>query len=266
MKNLVSRISLMLLLLGLSLGSTAVAQYNGQRPTRHHYHSRTSDVLRGLDAVETAAEYAMLGTRLAHIDDYTGLRFGFNSASMRLSGFDAGSESITGVDLGIVFGWYLGKSKLVSVEPGLYYSMKGGRIYSRSSSPSFGDWGGTRSSSSDYNIKMTMHSFELPVVFKLHLPVVPMVSLQPFAGAFMSFGFAGTTTFDSHSSSSEKYDSFDDGILEDFDAGLRTGIALNIRPVYMEIAYDYGLLNLDANFYDASLRSNTWSFNVGINF
>lgn len=267
MKNLVSRISLMLLLLAVGFGTSAMAQYRGHRPSRpathRHYHSRTDNILRGLDAVETAADYAMLGSMLHHIDDYTGFRLGFNNASLRVADFDARAESITGFDMGFVFGWYLGRRHIVSIEPGLYYSMKGGRINYDMPSISYDSYGrNSKASSFKVSDKITMHSFELPVVFKAHLPLGPTSSLQPFAGTFASFGFAGTTTFDD----GEKYDTFDDGVFEDFDAGLRFGIGLSLGQLYLEAVHDRGLLNLDNNFYDANLHSKTWSFNVGINF
>lgn len=263
MRTLFSRIALLLLLLGA--GSTAMAQYRGQRPAPRSYHSsRTDKVLRGLDAVETAAEYAMLGNMLYHIDDYTGIRLGFNSASLRSdSRFNDGT--VMGFDLGVVFGWYLGRSHALSIEPGIYYTMKGGRLSNFSFSYNDIITGGSHHSSENEDVKMTMHMFETPVVLKGHLPIAPHTVIQPFAGLFMAFGFAGTSKF-SGSYGTDKYDTYDDNVLEDFDAGVRLGAGLSAGLVYMEVAYDYGLLNLDADFYNTSLRSKTWSFNVGFNF
>lgn len=261
MKKIFMRTALILMLLSICFGQEAMAQrHHYSRPARsYHHHSTTGNVLRGLEAAETVYEYAMLGTFLNHIDDYTGLRLGYNSASLRASGFDdATTDPISGLNLGIVFGWYLGHSPL-SIEPGLYYSMKGGKLREHELAV-----GGSHHYDI-YDTKFTMHSFELPVVIKAHLPLAPATLLQPFAGAFMSFGFAGTTTY----SDGEKYDTFDDGILEDFDAGLRFGAGLAVDHFYLEAAYDLGLINLCDSYVWGShpqLRSNTWSFSIGFNF
>lgn len=255
MKKTIIRLTLMLLLMA-GFGASAVAQY------RHsgHYHtsyrpSRTHRILETLDAVEHVADYAMMGAMLSRIDDYTGIRIGYNSASLHASGFDdTPADDIPAFNLGIVFGWYLGHSNF-SLEPGVFYSMKGGHLNEYLTA------GGRDFSSTKY----TMHSFEVPLVVKAHLPLGPGASLQPFAGAFMSFGFAGTTT----ANNGEKYDTFDDRILEDFDAGFRLGSGLSVGNLYFEAAYDLGLLNLCEPYsFDRreALRSRTWSFNIGLNF
>lgn len=235
-----------LLLLALIVCPSAMAQYR-HRPHSYHY-SRSGRVLRSLDAVETVADYAILGSFLNGIDDYTGFRIGYNAASLRADGFDNNSttEAISGLNLGFVFGWYLGHTPL-AIEPGIFYSMKGGKMLS-----------------GKVEDKYTMHSFELPVVFKYNIYVGPNVAIQPFAGGFLSFAFAGTTSFDG-----DEFDTLDDHILEDTDAGLRFGIGLSADRLYLEAAYDLGLVDL-CHPYEFNrredLRSNTLSVSVGVNF
>lgn len=257
MKKIISHLTLMLLLMAATC-STAMAQ-RYHRPYSYRSHSSSyGRAMRGLHAVETAADYVMLGSMLNGIDDYTGLRLGFNSASLRASGFDdATTDNIPAVNLGIVFGWYLGRQSALSIEPGFFYSMKGGKL-----SEHIGQSGSHGSFSTT---KFTTHSFELPVVLKAHLPIAPAVNIEPFAGAFMAFGFGGTTTLPD----GEKYDTYDDRYLEDFDAGFRLGVGLSAGNAYFEAAYDLGLVNLcDRYEFDRheALRSSTWSFNIGINF
>lgn len=261
MKKLFSLFALAMLLIA-SPATQAIAQHRHHRPTSHHYHrSGYSRAMRGLDAIETAADYALLGTFLNGVDDYTGLRFGYNSASLHATGFDgllanATTDNIPALNLGIVFGWYLGHSSL-SLEPGLFYSMKGGKLREH-----------LELDGKKYVVeetKFTMHSFEVPCVLKANLPLAPGLQLQPFAGAFMSFGFAGTTTYDD----GDKYDTFDDSIFDDFDAGFRFGAGLAARNLYFEAAYDLGLVNLCNPYtfdHGDRLRSRTWSFNFGFNF
>lgn len=238
------------LLIAFGMNDTALAQQSHGNPRGSSHYSRTGNVLRGLETVERMAEYAMLGNRLSKLDDYTGIRLGYNSASLRAAGFiDAYSESIPGANVGIVFGWFLGKSP-VSIEPGVFYSMKGGKLCERALNS---------------DTKYTMHSFEVPVVFKLNQPISSQAMLQPFVGGFMSFGFAGTTTVPGEN----KYDTFDNGVFEDLDAGLRFGLGITAKPLYFEVAYDLGLLNLcDRGWFAdvASMKTRTWSFDIGFNF
>ena len=261
MKKILTRLTLMLLL-AAGFCTTASAQRYGRSYSHrgHSYGSSYGRALRGLRAVETAADYYFLGSLLNGIDDYTGIRVGLNAASLRASSFDdASTDIIPAFNLGIVFGWYLGNSPL-SIEPGFYYSMKGGKLNEMLDTRSF-----VSGHPFGETTKFTMHSFETPVVLKLHLPVAPAVSIDPFAGAFMSFGFAGTTTLDN----GDKYSTFDDRYLEDFDAGLRFGVGISALNAYFEAAYDLGLVNLcDPYEFDhhEALRSSTWSFNIGINF
>lgn len=236
-------------LLAFGMNTSAMAQHTHGTPRSSHY-SRTGNVLRGLETVERMTEYAMLGNRISKLDDYTGIRFGYNSASLRSTGIpDTYTESISGANVGVIFGWYLGKSP-VSIEPGVFYSMKGGKLNERTL---------------NLDTKYTMHSFEVPVVFKLHQAIAPGTVLQPFLGGFMSFGFAGTTTVPGEG----KYDTFDNGIFEDLDAGLRFGVGVTAHPLYFEVAYDLGLLNLcDRNWFrsDPTMKTRTCSFNIGFNF
>lgn len=254
MKKFIFR-SVFMLLLAACCCTSAMAQRHIRPHSHHSHYSRSNSFLDGLEAVETIADYAILGTMLHGLDDYTGIRFGLNSASLRTSGFEATEDNITGCNLGFVFGWYLGHSPIV-FEPGIYYSMKGGKIreYAEVGSHDF----------TLLDTKITTHQFEIPLVFKCVIPVAPQVTLEPLAGPFLSFGFAGTTT-DNY----QKVDTYDDGVLEDFDAGLRLGAGLALGHLYLETAYDLGLVNLCHNYawdrHDA-LRSRTWTFNVGFNF
>lgn len=252
MKKIITRLTLLLL-----LAAVICPEVSAQRYYHPGYHSRTGRVMRGLGAVETAYDYAMMGRYLNGISDYTGVRIGYNSASLRASGFDytVDAESVPGLDVGIVFGWYLGRSPM-SIEPGLFYAKKGGKLQELIPVGSLVNVSAQQSYS--------MHTFELPLVFKYHAPIAPNASLQPFAGAFMAFGFAGT-----YKDGRSEYDIYDDRVLEDFDAGLRFGVGLSAGHVYLEAAYDLGLCDLcDGSTFPRKndIRSRTWSFNIGYNF
>ena len=120
MKKTITRISAVLIL--LAVGITSVMA----QPSRHHHRAgyRSDGFIRGVRDVHTVASTAMLGYGIASLDDYTGIRFGYNAASLRTDGFDDVSSDVqSGASVGIVFGWYLGKTPII-IEPGLYYSFK----------------------------------------------------------------------------------------------------------------------------------------------
>ena len=262
MKKIISRILLLTILLGMSFNDVAVAQKHG-RPTRHSYSNR--GFFDALNAVDRVAHTAMLGAHLHRIDDYTGFRVGFNAASLRtdLRNCSYDSNFTPGLNVGFVFGWHLGKTPFI-LEPGLYYSMKGGEIK-----------GIYRNDNTRFTTDITMHSLEIPLVFKYELPVTSdrYVSLQPFFGGFVSFGFGGDTKIDD-AAGRDKYSTYKDNLFCTTDAGLRMGIGMNVGFMYLEAAYDLGLVNLPENRYQLmdfddfsdSMRSNTISLSIGINF
>lgn len=264
MKKTITRLVLLCALLGMCFSGTVMAQRYHSRPVpRHSY--RGDGFLRALDGAERVGRAALFGAFLHGLDDYTGIRVGYNAASLRtdMGHNNFNSDFTSGVNVGFVFGWHLGRSPLI-IEPGIYYSMKGGKL-----SGKFND--GTR-----YTNDISMHSVEIPVVLKAQLPLSPdnYVNLQPFFGGFLSFGFAGTTKYDDQLYGREKYDTYGDNLFCTTDAGLRMGAGLLVGNVYVEMAYDLGLVNLPNSGYDLmgfddysdTMRSNTLSFSVGFNF
>lgn len=271
MKKLLTRILLMAVLLGVGFTDTAQAQYR-TRPSRphHHYHNSGDGVYRAIRAVEDIGHMALFGRMLHGLDDYTGFRFGYNAASLRtdLRYSDVNSDFTSGLNLGFVFGWHLGRTPLI-IEPGIFYSMKGGDLKGNYLAD------GMAHNLTRFTNKVTMHNFEIPLVLKCQLPISPdnYVNLQPFFGGFLSFGFAGDTKFED-ALGRDKYGTYSDDLFCTTDAGLRMGLGMNVGMFYLEAAYDLGLVNLPENGYSLmdfddfsdSMRSNTISFNVGFNF
>ena len=231
-----------------------------QSPRRHHYSYHRSGWEKfdhTLHTIDNVATTAWLLGGIAMFDDYTGLRVGVNSASLRLSGdigSDLHSEGIGGMDLGVVFGWYLGKSPII-LEPGIFLSLKGGELSE------------DRYVATKYNMTM----LEIPLVLKYDLPLADNVAFQPFMGGFMAFGIGGEAKFkDTH----DTFDTFGDGGFKSFDAGLRLGCGMCISRFYLELSYDLGLVNLPTSSYEDfyyddwndAIKSNCLSLNFGINF
>jgi len=259
-KTTLSRISAVLLILVVSIASVMA------QPRRHHRRSYNSDgVIRGIRNVETVAGAAMMGAGIASLDDYTGVRLGYNAATFRTSGFGDISSSVkSGVNVGIVFGWYLGNTPII-IEPGVYYTFKGGKLDGYESGYE-----------SRTKLQSNMHMFEIPLVFKYEVQFHnASVCLHPFFGGFLSFGIGGKTK-SIENGYNDSWDTFSDGEgqLGRTDAGLRMGCGLGVDHFFIELAYDCGLVNLASdqynyfgyNNYDSAIRSNTVSIGLGFNF
>ena len=262
MKQYISRFASLLLIAAMSLSSVVMAQPG---PGRGHGPGHHSDVGRALRDIETVASVAYLGTAIAAFDDYTGIRLGLNEATLHAQDFydEPSTEGQPGVNLGVVFGWYLGGTHAI-FEPGLYYAYKSSTLK-----------GYETSYNGHTTIKSKMHSFEIPFVFKYEIIFHNAdLCLHPFAGGFMSFGCGGKTKVPKEE---DIFDTFGDGDgqLSSFDAGLRFGCGLGIQHFYVEAAFDLGLADQVGSDYGygyygsnsmGSLYSRTVSINVGFNF
>lgn len=238
--------------------SSSYAQYaRHHRVERPHYHSGWDKFDRTLHTIDNVASTAYLLAGIAHLDNYTGIRVGANTASLKLDGnidHNAVSDNIGGMDLGMVFGWYLGRSPLI-LEPGVFLSLKGGEL----------------SASHDIATKYHMTMIEIPLVVKADIPLGSNSALQPYVGGFISFGVGGESDFkDEHAS----YDTFANDGFKSFDAGLRAGLGLAVNHFYVEIVSDFGLTNLAASRFEDfgyddwsdEINSRCVSFNIGVNF
>lgn len=231
-----------------------------QSPHRHRswrHHSGWENFDRTIHTIDNITSTAMLFGAVAMIDDYTGVRLGMNSASLHLSGpieNSLNSESISGINLGLVFGWYLGHSPII-LEPGVYLSLKGGEL----------------NASHNIATKYNMTMLEIPLVLKYDIGLGENAGLQPFFGGFMAVGLGGEAKF---KDLGESFDTFGEDGFKSFDAGLRMGCGLAVRRLYFEIAYDLGLVNLptrsfedfDYDDWDNTIKSDCVSFSIGFNF
>lgn len=261
MKKFITRLSVLLLLCIVSLGSTPVSAQHHHRsrashytPSRHsHYRSRSyhsSGIGPAVDAVGSIVSTAWAGAALHHLDDYSGFRFGYNAATLHASGLSGvSSESNPGINLGFVFGWYVPGTNVI-FEPGILYSMKGGKLFGPD------NFERPDRSFAEETYDATLHMFEIPLVLKYEVPFpLTGLALHPFFGGYMAFGGGESD-------------------LVGFDAGIRTGVGLCMGGFYVEMAYDHGLCNMpnnsfcsfDYNPHRDEIRTRTVSFNVGFNF
>ena len=138
--------------------------------------------------------------RWLHADDrYLGFRLGYNSSSLSLRGCKGvDDKSISGMNLGLVYGIRLSYYNPIFFETGLMYSGKGARL---------------KKSADQYSIRM--HMLEVPFVFKYSIETnVPELSIQPFLGGFASLGVGGSyKDFQER----EKHSTFTAGSFQNFD-------------------------------------------------
>lgn len=234
MKKHLYRIVAVVLIAALCTTSFAQPRRGG---ARHHDGWENFD--RSLRTVNNVASTAMLFAGIAQFDSYTGIRFGYNAASLRCTG---GLEDyvegdiMSGINLGVVFGWNLGNSNFI-LEPGVYYSMKGGKLTPTSMLSGY-----------DYSASKTrMHELEIPLVLKYNINLSDDLNLQPFAGGFMAFGLGGKVKYEG---TGNEYDTFGDDGFRNFDAGLRFGVGMSVDHFYVELGYDLGLVSQAADNYE----------------
>ena len=187
--------------------------------------------------------------RHSNPDTYSGVRFGLGLATVNSdSPYLDGNEVKTGFYGGLAFGVSMSYNTPIFFETGVYFSQKGGKS----------EYDGNKFT---YNLDYV----EFPVVFKYKAPVADKVTIEPFAGGFLSCGVGGKIKDYQNraaysSFSNEYYDNF-----RRFDAGLRIGCGLSVDQFYVEAAYDFGLANVGKNDFEDT-HTGAANISVGFNF
>lgn len=181
---------------------------------------------------------------------YYGLRLGLalsavNSDDDRL---DGGSVQ-AGLNLGAIIGFQLSPAAPVYLETGLFYTEKGGK-------------------GKVEGVKFTydLNYLELPIIAKYKYDVDGDLSVQPFAGGYLSYGVGGKVkNFGRTKDERATYSSFSEDFFKRFDGGLRIGCGLEYQMIYAEMAYDFGLSNICHSDFDSS-HNGCFYINCGVNF
>ena len=221
----------MLLILALVATLTASAQYyrNGRPiPPRHRYNNSSA--------------YSQLG------DSYFGFRLGMAIATVNSDAPNLdGSDSRTGLDVGFVVGKRLMRTTPLYFETGLSYTEKGGK----------GNYEGDK-------FTYRLEYLELPLLIKYKYPVTPSITIEPFAGGYLSLGVGGKVK---DYGKREAYSSFSDemGSFRRFDGGIRLGCGASFDKLYLGMSYDVGLANV--GHYDfEDTRTGSFNLNIGVTF
>lgn len=210
--------------------------------------------------------------RLDTYDMYYGFRIGYNVSNLRFIADDINPSAVSGMNFGIITGFPLGNSSVI-FEPGLLYSVKGGKTKSETKNPA-----------SNIRTETYMHGLEIPLVLKydLALPTMADVSFQPFFGGYFDMGLGGKIKKEDKLAANKddqraKLKTFSNRFKR-FDAGLRMGVGVNIEFFYVELAYDLGLANLGRDTkaftdvfptydnWEDEVKTGNFSINFGVNF
>lgn len=190
-------------------------------------------------------------------ENYIGFRLGLNSSNLSFSGFNIDKSSLTGINIGVVYGMLLSDDMPIYFEPGVLISSKGVKI---------------NSTNEQAQVRTRLTYLEIPFVFKYKIEeIAEDLSLQPFLGGFMAVGLGGKSKY---YDTREKLNSFRSGAFRPFDIGIRLGCGVAYRNLYFDLSYDWGLANVASNKFgdfgydefDDAIHTRNLSFTFGLDF
>ena len=192
-----------------------------------------------LMAAPSFAQFSSGGFSLDEEHLYWGARFGITFAG--IGGDLKTDKGRTGMTLGGVVGLRVSDSTPVFLESGLYYTQRGGK-----------DLTGFKQTDV-VNVKSTkahLNYLEIPVLVKYGIMTDNNVAFLPFFGPYFSFSVSG-----------------DHDYLKRNDMGFKLGCGLEWNNLYVEAAYQFGVLNIvDYDTDDFSSHGHAFGINVGVNF
>ena len=147
-----------------------------------------------------------------------GARIGMDFASFR-GDYKDDYKSNVGLHLGAVYNIELADA--ISLQPGVFYVQR--------------NW-----KTKEGDIKVHSHHIEVPVVLKYNLEVASDIKIDPHAGPYFGFGFAGKSKDEIMG---EKVKVFNkDGMnVANFDMGIQLGVGASFRDAaYVGIDYEIG--------------------------
>ena len=200
-----------------------------------------------------------------------GIKGGYNLAKLveKMDGVTVSTENYSGFMAGAYVDLKLG---IISIQPGLVYSSKGGKLFS---SYSYSDGSATYEGSQ--KAKVSLNYLEVPVNLLYHVPIV-VGNIYFGAGPYAAMGLSGKQSYSVSGNfpAIEEYD-FDGhnekvtfGSGEDdvkrIDYGLNAQAGLRLKGgLDLGINYGLGLANI-SNDSDYKTRNRVWSFTVGYFF
>jgi len=207
----------------------------------------------------SATSFAQLSTGGFSLDNST-MYYGFR-IGMNLSNLTGENVYISGVkpgfNIGGVVGLHLSETSPVMLESGLYYSERGAK---------------------DGKERVNYQNLEIPLLVKYGIAVNDQISFLPYFGPVFSRAFWGKTKQYEDDLSDGKLrtvGTFDEenaktGGLTRANLGIKLGCGVEYTNIYAEAGYLFGLTNIckdgDRLTKDATIRSNSFFVNIGVNF
>ena len=197
----------------------------------------------------------------SNVEQYYGLRIGYNIANINSSNVDYDLKSYGGFTFGAVYGLQLANSMPIWLETGLFYSEKGGKDENMLTKTSKGtNTNSTTSGEVMQKVTTRLIYLQVPIVIKYAFDVANDFYVQPFLGGYLALGVGGKTKY---YTTRETFDAFDN--YHRLDGGLRIGCGAEYQMIYAEAGFDFGLANIcDDDFISA--RNQTFFINIGVNF
>ena len=211
----------------------------------------------------TIPTFAQIGSRKtrdrfnhSNVEQYYGLRLGYNYASINSSTATVDMEGYGGFTFGGVYGLQLANSTPLWLEAGLFYSEKGGKTQNFLSTKTINE------KTTEYFQKKTTRLIYLqaPIVVKYAFDVADDFYVQPFLGGYLAMGVGGKTKLYEDKHSEDSFDNF-----TRLDGGLRIGCGVEYQMIYAEAGFDFGIANISDSDW-ISARNQNFFFNIGVNF
>lgn len=182
-----------------------------------------------------------------NMDSYCGFRVGPSFST--LGGDLSNSSTVTGLNAGLVVGTAISHYLPLYFETGLQYTEKGaGKLnyYYDDYSYSTGD--------------VKLNYLEMPLTIKYAYSPDNHFSIQPFVGGYVAYGCNSNFKGDKSVKMFGR-----NGDFQRFDGGLRVGCGLSFDVLYAEVAYDYGLSNIEKEG-SGNTHTSSIQLNFGVNF
>ena len=190
-------------------------------------------------AMPSFAQFASGGFELDKQNLYYGARMGLTLASM------SGDAELSGMKAGLtlagVIGLRVSSSSPVFLESGFYYTQRGGK---------------------DGSYTANLSCLEIPILLKYGIQASEDIAVLPFIGPYFAYGVGGKMEY-SGINGKEKQSTYE--FLNRNDMGIKVGCGAEYNMVYLELAYQFGLVNVADND-KYSIHANQLSINLGVNF
>ena len=192
----------------------------------------------------------------SNVEQYFGLRLGYNYASINSSDAAIDMEGYGGFAFGGIYGLQLANSTPLWLEAGLFYSEKGGKTQDYLSTKTINE------KTTEYFQKKTTRLIYLqaPIVIKYAFDVADDFYVQPFLGGYLALGVGGKTKLYHDEIAADSFDDFNR-----LDGGLRFGCGVEYQMIYAELGFDFGIANIGDDEFDG-VHTRSLFINIGVNF